>query len=547
MEILWYFFVLLCSVLPSETIPLPQAVSSTCEVGKFYHDTANCSVYFTCSNGQKLPLSCPLPLVWDNVLLTCFWSSSTCQIPSSLPILSSESLPLTAELVTQIVTTQEQLPFTIETLQASTAIKTTTTSKFTITLPPTTSIPKVAETCENGKYYSDPNNCSRYFICNNGQKIQLACPASLKWDNTLLSCTWTSSCQASDDIVKTLENGFSIATSVPATLTTRSSTSASNQKSYVKAILCEQSKCKLPNCRCASEEIPGNLRKEDIPQIVMWTMDDAVNAINYNFYMELFNNMKNPNGCPVGTTYYVSGEYTDFNLVKNLFQKGHEIADHSITHRSPNLWWKDSTYSELELEIIGEKKMLEEKSGATITGWRTPFLRPGETLYRVLADNNFLYDTSLSTHAGTKWWPFTLDYLIPKCVDEPCPELSYPGLWEVPLNPLYDGENGPECSMFDSCVRSLNDSSENVYKNFMDNFNRHYKDKKQPFSIFGHSAFFLHESFVYRQLGFKKFLSEISRLPDVYFVTVEQAIRWTQNPTPLSQLNTFAPWSCKKK
>nr|XP_012558396.2 chitin deacetylase 8-like [Hydra vulgaris] len=313
---------------------------------------------------------------------------------------------------------------------------------------------------------------------------------------------------------------------------------------YEKASLCDESKCKLPNCRCASEEIPGGLPITDTPQIVLFTMDDDVNALNYEFYSQLFDGMKNPNGCPATTTYYVSQEYTDFNLVQKLYQKGHEIADHSVTHRTPNTWWRDSSYNELENEIVNQKKEIE-KTGAKVYGWRNPFLRPGETTYRVLADNKFLYDTSLSTHVESKWWPYTLDYLVPKCADEPCPQLSYPGLWEVPLTPLLDGLNGSECSMFDSCVASLTDA-DSVYTNFKFNFLTHYNDKKQPFSLFGHSSFFLHESYVYRQVGFKKFLAEISLLPDVYFVTVEQAIRWTQSPTPLNKLNTFAPWSCPK-
>ncbi len=33
---------------------------------------------------------------------------------------------------------------------------------------------------------------------------------------------------------------------------------------------------------------------------------------------------------------------------------------------------------------------------------------------------------------------------------------------------------------------------------------------------------------------------------DVYFVTNYQAIEWMRTPTPLSQLNNFEPWKCKK-
>ena len=90
----------------------------------------------------------------------------------------------------------------------------------------------------------------------------------------------------------------------------------------VKATQCDEKNCLLPKCRCASEEIPGGLRKEDVPQMVLWTMDDDVNLLNYKFYSDLFDGIKNPNGCPVRTTYYVSQENTDFNLVQQLYEKG---------------------------------------------------------------------------------------------------------------------------------------------------------------------------------------------------------------------------------
>ncbi|XP_002154539.3 chitin deacetylase 8 isoform X1 [Hydra vulgaris] len=543
MNFIWFCLIQLCSIQSSKAAPFLQG-NDVCKNGKFYPDAVNCRNYFVCSNGQLYSLSCPYPLVWDNSLLTCI--SSTCKDST---VTSAIKPSATSFPITTLITVSSTLPATINILKVNDVL---------------------SSPCANGKFYPNPTNCQQFFICANGVKVLRSCPPPLVWDNNLLSCFWTSSsCQASVDLPTLLPTPANQATTVAIQDTTSKQsqittklpiseaisstnfqtlkTNVTSQKNYVKAeVNCNQNKCLLPNCRCASEEIPGNLSKEEVPQIVMFTMDDAVNSLNYNFYMQLLDEMKNPNGCPVGATFYVSAEYTDFNLVKELFQKGHEIADHSITHRSPNVWWRDSAYDELEAEVLGEKKMLEEKTGAKISGWRTPFLRPGETMYRVLADNNFLYDTSLSTHAATKWWPYTLDYQVPQCVDEPCPELSYPGLWEVPLTSLLDGENGPECSMFDSCVRSISDS-ESVYKLLMFNFNQHYKDKKQPFALFGHASYFLHESFVYRQIGFKKFFSEISRLPDVYFVTVEQAVRWTQTPTPLNQLNSFEPWSCKRK
>lgn len=34
--------------------------------------------------------------------------------------------------------------------------------------------------------------------------------------------------------------------------------------------------------------------------------------------------------------------------------------------------------------------------------------------------------------------------------------------------------------------------------------------------------------------------------PDVYFVTMTQALSWVSDPKPLKQLPTYEPWDCKK-
>ncbi len=65
------------------------------------------------------------------------------------------------------------------------------------------------------------------------------------------------------------------------------------------------------------------------------TFDDAVNDENWELYQKkLFPpERKNPNGCPVHATFYVSHEYTNYAMVQKLSNQGHEIAVHSITHR----------------------------------------------------------------------------------------------------------------------------------------------------------------------------------------------------------------------
>lgn len=97
---------------------------------------------------------------------------------------------------------------------------------------------------------------------------------------------------------------------------------------------CDANNCTLPDCMCSGDGtiIPGNLRPEETPQMVILTFDDAVNNENWEIYQKVFApNRTNPNGCPISTTFFLSHEYTNYRHVQKLWNDGHEIAVHSIT------------------------------------------------------------------------------------------------------------------------------------------------------------------------------------------------------------------------
>ena len=75
----------------------------------------------------------------------------------------------------------------------------------------------------------------------------------------------------------------------------------------------------------------GGVEAKSTPQLVLLTFDDSINDINRELYKEMFETgRKNPNGCPISATFYVSHEWTDYKQVQNLWADGHEIASHSI-------------------------------------------------------------------------------------------------------------------------------------------------------------------------------------------------------------------------
>ena len=193
---------------------------------------------------------------------------------------------------------------------------------------------------------------------------------------------------------------------------------------------CSPDICKLPDCRCSGTDIPGNLPPNKVPQMVMLTFDDAVNDQVDKYYQDLFGTgeLKNPNGCTVTATFFVSHEYTEYQMVQALYHNRHDIADHTISHRTPTSWWKSANYSQLTDEIAGQREILRkwgQVKAEDVVGFRVPFLQlGGNTMYQVLHDNKFLYDSSMPTQNFTDppMWPYTLDYRsTQECVIPPCP------------------------------------------------------------------------------------------------------------------------------
>lgn len=97
---------------------------------------------------------------------------------------------------------------------------------------------------------------------------------------------------------------------------------------------CDPSQCQLPDCFCSEDGtvIPGDLPARDVPQMITITFDDAINNNNIELYKEIFNGKrKNPNGCDIKATFFISHKYTNYSAVQETHRKGHEIAVHSIT------------------------------------------------------------------------------------------------------------------------------------------------------------------------------------------------------------------------
>ncbi|CAK1547687.1 unnamed protein product [Leptosia nina] len=303
------------------------------------------------------------------------------------------------------------------------------------------------------------------------------------------------------------------------------------------AEVCDQEKCKLPDCKCSTTDIPGGFLPHRVPQFVLLTFDDGVTVSNHPTYQTLLYGRKNFNNCPVGATFFVSHEYTNYQLVNDLYTQGFEIAMHSISHVNQTYFMEAD--KERLMEEIGDQKTLTSNfaaiPAAAIQGLRMPFLQmAGNASFEMMKTAGFRYDISMPTikFQSPGLWPYTLDYASDQdCINAPCPTASFPGLWAVPMIAWEDLEGFP-CAMVDACFSPPGDADEEGWFRFIvKNFEKQYLGNRAPF------GFYIHEGPVRTRPGLQaaliRFLNMINTMNDVYLVNVSEMLDWVEKPIPL--------------
>ncbi|TRY74589.1 hypothetical protein TCAL_01640 [Tigriopus californicus] len=438
---------------------------------------------------------------------------------------------------------------------------------------------------ENGKFYRNPNrdpnevwsdkHCSKYFLCIEGEVYDFKCSTGLSFDINRQICDFkdkVDNCDITSEVTTpkplfnteepicpTGEHACADGTCLPTPLFCDGHADCYDgsdegwcdaEHDPNAAPSCDYSNCTLPHCFCSVDGtlVPGGMDPSDVPQMVIITFDDAVNDENWDLYQEkLFPpGKKNPNGCPIHGTFFISHEYSNYAMVNKLWNQGHEIAVHSITHRSPENWWdKNATIEDWFDEMVGQANIINRFGGVRmedIRGVRVPFLRPGwNKQFLMMKEFGFVYDASIPAPlSDPPIWPYTLDFKIPhKCIsNRMCPSRSFPGIWEMPLNQLVFEEYS--CAMVDSCPPYFD--QDEIYEILMTNFNRHYNSNRAPLGLYFHTTWFKDKK---NRRAFRKFLDQMVSRNDVWVVNNYEAIQWMQSPTPQAQMNDFQAWkSC---
>jgi len=323
---------------------------------------------------------------------------------------------------------------------------------------------------------------------------------------------------------------------------------------------CDPNECRLPNCFCSvsGREIPGGLDPDRTPQMIMITFDDALNNNNFEVLDQLLDgSLRNPNGCDIKATFFVSHRYNNYSMVQEWHRRGHEMASHSITHNSEEKYWDNGTLENWAAEIGGGRDMLVKWGNVPaeeIYGSRAPLLRlGGNRQFAALEQEGFVYDsTMVAPLTNPPYWPYPLAFASPhRCHGnfQSCPTRSH-SIMEMVMNE-FDPREQPGsdldeqvsgCSFLDSCS-SIN-SPDTLYNVLTHNFIRHYEQNRAPMGLYMHAAWFKKDEGMLD--AFKFWLDEVlSTYGDVYVVTMSQALAWMQSPVESTKAGNFQPWKQK--
>ncbi|KAF8753729.1 hypothetical protein RHS01_06678 [Rhizoctonia solani] len=276
---------------------------------------------------------------------------------------------------------------------------------------------------------------------------------------------------------------------------------------------CDPNKCKLPNCACASTNIPGGIAREDTPQFLVFTADDAVQAYTINSVNQFLAQRKNPNGCQPKMTYFTSLNYTNYTMVTDC-----------LTRFNGNL---------IALNALAGIPFTDLKGF-----WQPP-------VFPV-------------TDPGTDaYWPYTLDNGLANdclsvagvCNGEP----KLPGLWEIPMYAIFDerGVEGPHLMdpWLDVDASGANNVSA-VGQWMRNTFTAHYQNNRQPFGLYTHPIHVAPDvPGVANPTAMVKMINDFidwaQQQQNVWIVSNEQLLAWVRNPVPASQLNTLPSSNAK--
>ncbi|EFA03578.2 chitin deacetylase 7 precursor [Tribolium castaneum] len=311
--------------------------------------------------------------------------------------------------------------------------------------------------------------------------------------------------------------------------------------SLKNASICKSTYCKVEDdCRCSSTTNPINNVEDPAPQLIAITVSESIVTTLYHNYLEhLLFGRTNPDGYPIGATFYVNHEYTDYELVQKLYLRGYEIGVHSITKNSSQEYWRHASFNDLIEEFGGQRQIISHFANIPaedIRGGRTPQLQfEGDLTINAYKQVGLRYDNSWPTSSNKLILPYTLDYLsTQEClVTINCPKESHEHFWIAPITNIR-GVNNVECNSLVTCL--VQGTAEEIADWLINEVDRVTAQNRAPLVLRLDSYWF---EFTDNSLeGFTLFLNEMSKRSDVFFVSVQDIIDWIKNPVSVTKYVT---------
>lgn len=327
--------------------------------------------------------------------------------------------------------------------------------------------------------------------------------------------------------------------------------------------------------RPASTAPPGQMSPEQTPQFLLVTWDDCVNTASEALVRPLLDGLRNPDGRPVPSTYFVSlegcpiGGTTDVDRLRARYAAGDELAVHTRTHTTGT----HTTQAEWERQIRDVQTVLWQIGTDTGAGFRAPQLLTNPALYAALERLGLLYDSSIvespfwspvSDGPARFVWPFTYDawptgagatgrgQLCEQWIGtNACPTKPHTGLWQIPLyvytttatpaGTTYLGSldiGGPEA--FSGAPRRRGTDLRRVLDT---QFAWRYDGNRAPLNLFFHATGFDEPD---RYAVYRSFLSDVLGRGDVWAVTMQGLIEWMRKPVPASEMTAWYADYCQR-
>lgn len=285
---------------------------------------------------------------------------------------------------------------------------------------------------------------------------------------------------------------------------------------------------------------PGGLAASNTPQMVMLTFDDAVNSTVFPIVQNILTNHWNPNGTPIQATFFVSTDWSDYWFIHRLHAQGHEIAIHTMTHTTG----KETRREDWRAEIVGCRKSLSELARIpleTIRGFRAPFLEYNNESFHILNEQGLTYDSSIteapgrfSESAARMIWPYTLDDGVRQdCWTGQEPHDVFPGLFEIPMNSLFD----PDSAGWIAMDPPETYTDEEVLFILKTNLLTRINGNRSPMGIFLHAGRWAERTGV-----FHEFISWAQTYPHVWFVNLGSVADFMRNPVSVDEAAEFPPF-----